>query len=37
MHGEVWTVAGGRGYAGRPRPKVIVRGDAFDASNSVTE
>jgi mRNA interferase MazF len=34
--GEVWTVAGGRGYAGKPRPAVIVRDDLFDATASVT-
>jgi mRNA interferase MazF len=34
--GEVWTVAGGRGYAGKPRPAVIVQDDAFDATASVT-
>lgn len=34
--GDVWTVAAGRGYAGKPRPAVIVQDDAFDASASVT-
>ena len=34
--GEIWTVAGGRGYAGKPRPAVIVQDDAFDATASVT-
>ena len=34
--GEVWTVAGGGIYAGKPRPAVIVQGDAFDATESVT-
>jgi mRNA interferase MazF len=34
--GEVWTVEGGRGYAGKPRPAVIVQDDAFDATASVT-
>jgi len=34
--GEVWTVAGGGGYAGKPRPAVIVQDDAFDATASVT-
>ncbi len=33
--GETWTVAGGGGYAGRPRPVVIVQDDRFDATNSV--
>lgn len=34
--GEVWTVAGGRDYAGKPRPVVIVQDDSFDATNSIT-
>lgn len=34
--GEVWTVAGGGGYAGKPRPVVILQDDHFDAIASVT-
>jgi mRNA interferase MazF len=34
--GEVWTAAGGSGYAGKPRPVVIVQDDRFDATASVT-
>ena len=34
--GEIWTLAGGGGYAGKPRPAVIVQSDAFDATASVT-
>jgi Growth inhibitor len=34
--GEVWTVAGGGAYAGKPRPAVIVQDDRFDATASVT-
>jgi mRNA interferase MazF len=34
--GEIWTVAGGPGYAGKPRPVVIVQDDRFDATQSVT-
>ena len=34
--GEIWTAAGGRGYAGKARPVVIVQNDAFDATKSVT-
>jgi len=34
--GEVWTVAGGPDYAGKPRPVVIVQDDRFDATASVT-
>lgn len=34
--GEVWTVAGGPDYAGKPRPAVILQEDAFDATSSIT-
>jgi mRNA interferase MazF len=34
--GEVWTVAGGKDYAGKPRPVVIVQDDSFDRTDSVT-
>jgi mRNA interferase MazF len=34
--GEIWTVAGGEGYAGKPRPAVIVQDDRFDGTTSVT-
>ncbi len=34
--GEIWTVAGGKDYAGKPRPVVIVRDDSFDATDSIT-
>lgn len=34
--GEVWTVSGGAGYAGKPRPVVIVQDDSFEATASVT-
>jgi mRNA interferase MazF len=34
--GEIWTVAGGKDYAGKPRPAVIVQDDAFDATESIT-
>lgn len=39
--GEIWTAAGlgstaaGPGYAGRPRPAVVVQDDRFDATASV--
>ena len=33
--GEIWTVAGGRDYAGKPRPAVIVQDDNFDATASI--
>jgi mRNA interferase MazF len=32
---EIWTVAGGSDYAGKPRPAVIVQDDRFD-TDSVT-
>ncbi|BBK44530.1 putative endoribonuclease MazF [Allostella vacuolata] len=34
--GQIWTVAGGQGYAGKPRPVVIVQDDSFDGTASVT-
>lgn len=34
--GDIWTVAGGKDYAGKPRPIVIVQDDNFDSTNSVT-
>lgn len=34
--GEVWTVAGGADYAGKPRPAVIVQDDSFDSTHSIT-
>ena len=34
--GEIWTAAGGRDYAGKPRPVVIVQDDRFDATRSIT-
>jgi mRNA interferase MazF len=34
--GDIWTVAGGGAYTGKPRPCVIVQDDAFDATQSIT-
>ena len=34
--GEIWTVAGGQGYTGKPRPAAIVQDDRFDGTASVT-
>lgn len=34
--GELWTVAGGADYAGKPRPVVIVQEDSFTATASIT-
>ena len=33
--GEIWTVAGGAAYTGKPRPAVVVQDDRFDANDSV--
>jgi mRNA interferase MazF len=33
--GEIWTVAGSKDYAGKPRPVVIVQEDSFDATDSI--
>ncbi len=34
--GEIWTAAGGKDYAGKPRPVVIIQDNRFDATNSIT-
>ncbi|MGK6317733.1 type II toxin-antitoxin system PemK/MazF family toxin [Neorhizobium sp. DT-125] len=34
--GDIWTVAGGEDYAGKPRPVVIVQDDSFDGTDSIT-
>jgi len=34
--GDIWTVAGGGDYTGKPRPVVIVQDDSFDATASIT-
>jgi mRNA interferase MazF len=34
--GDIWTVAGGKDYAGKQRPVVIVQDDSFDATDSIT-
>ena len=31
--GDIWSVAGGAGYAGKPRPAVIVQDDRFDTDS----
>lgn len=33
--GEIWTAAGGKDYAGKPRPVVILQDDRFDMTDSV--
>jgi mRNA interferase MazF len=34
--GDIWTVSGGKDYAGKRRPAVIVQDDSFDATDSIT-
>lgn len=34
--GEIWIAAGGKGYAGNPRPVVIVQDDRFDSTPSIS-
>ncbi len=33
--GDLWTASGGGGYAGKPRPVLIVQDDRFDTPDSV--
>jgi mRNA interferase MazF len=34
--GELWTAAGGKHYADKPRPVLIVQDGRFDATSSIT-
>jgi len=34
--GDIWTVSGGKGYAGKPRPVAVLQDDRFDVTNSIT-
>lgn len=34
--GQIWTASGGREYAGKPRPVVILQEDSFDATATIT-
>ena len=34
--GELWTAAGSKHYAGKPRPVLVVQDDRFDATDSIT-
>ena len=34
--GDIWTVAGGPDYAGKPRPVAILQDDRFETTASVT-
>ena len=33
---EIWTVAGGPDYVGKPRPAVLLQDDAFEGTASIT-
>jgi mRNA interferase MazF len=34
--GEIWSVAGGADYSGKPRPVAILQDDRFDGLQSIT-
>lgn len=34
--GELWTAAGGKHYARKPRPVLVAQDDRFDATSSIT-
>lgn len=34
--GELWTISGGPGFAGKPRPALIVQNDAYPMTATVT-
>jgi len=34
--GEIWTASGGKDYAGKPRPVVLIQDDRFDTTASIT-
>jgi mRNA interferase MazF len=34
--GDIWTIAGGKDDAGKPRPAVIMQDDSFDGTDSIT-
>ena len=34
--GDIWTVSGGKGYAGKSRPVTILQDDRFDATDAIT-
>jgi mRNA interferase MazF len=34
--GEIWTVSGGKDYAGKPRPAIILQDDRFDGTDSIS-
>jgi mRNA interferase MazF len=34
--GEVWTVAGAKDYAAKPRPAIVIQHDVFDSTDTIT-
>jgi mRNA interferase MazF len=34
--GDIWTVAAGEGYAGKPRPVLVLQDDRFSLTESIT-
>jgi mRNA interferase MazF len=34
--GDIWTVAAGEGYAGKPRPVLVLQDDRFSLTGSIT-
>jgi mRNA interferase MazF len=34
--GELWTISGGPGFAGKPRPALIVQNDAYPDTDTIT-
>jgi mRNA interferase MazF len=36
IRGEMWTASGGKDYAGKPRPVVVVQSDRFETRDSIT-
>lgn len=34
--GQLWTIAGGPGFAGKPRPALIVQSDDYGATETIT-
>jgi mRNA interferase MazF len=34
--GDIWTVATGQGYTGKPRPVLVLQDDRFDLTESIT-
>jgi mRNA interferase MazF len=34
--GDIWIIAGGKDYAGKARPVVILQDDSFDGTESIT-